>query len=136
MNVSRRDFLKKTGVVGLAAGGLLPGLSAAAYGRIAGANERIRVAVIGVNSRGNALAQNFAAQTQCEVVTVCDVDRRAIEKCVAGVKKIQQKAPRGESDFRRALADKNVDAAVIATPDHWHAPAALLALQAGKHVYL
>jgi predicted dehydrogenase len=136
MDLSRREFLKKTGAVGLVAGGLLPGLDAAGYSRIAGANERIRVAVIGVNSRGNALAKNFAAQAQCEIVTICDVDERAIEKCVGEVKKIQQKAPKGEKDFRRALEDKNVDAVVVATPDHWHAPAALLALQAGKHVYL
>ncbi|MDR2140115.1 MAG: Gfo/Idh/MocA family oxidoreductase [Tannerella sp.] len=137
MNVSRRDFLKKAGVVGVAAGGgMFPDLGAAAYSRIAGANDRIRTAVIGVNSRGNALAQNFAAQPQCEIVTVCDVDRRAIEKCAAKVKEIQNKTPKGEKDFRRVLEDKNVDAAVIAMPDHWHAPAALLALQAGKHVYL
>ncbi|MDR2765384.1 MAG: Gfo/Idh/MocA family oxidoreductase [Tannerella sp.] len=136
MDVSRRDFLKKTGAVGLVAGGMLPGFSAAAYSRIAGASERIHVAVIGVNSRGNALAQNFASQAQCEVVTICDVDRRAIEKCADQVKAIQNRTPKGEKDFRRALEDKNIDAVVIAMPDHWHTPAALLALQAGKHVYL
>ena len=138
-NHSRRDFLKKSGVgaAGLTIGGVLPGFSAAGYSRIIGANERINVAMVGVNSRGEELAINFARQTSaCEVAAICDVDSRAIEKCVASVRNIQTRAPRGERDFRRALEDRQIDAMVLAMPDHWHAPAALLSLQAGKHVYL
>lgn len=135
---SRRDFIKKAGAgaAGLTIGGVLPGFSASGYTRIAGANDRINVAMIGVNSRGDALAHNFARQTACDVITVCDVDKRAIEKCIKTVKTVQDKMPKGEKDFRRALEDKQVDAVVIAAPDHWHTPAALLAMQAGKHVYL
>jgi predicted dehydrogenase len=135
---NRRDFIKKTGA-GLAAftvGGVLPGFSATSYSRIVGANDRINVMMVGVNSRGDALAQNFARQTACEVATVCDVDKRAIEKCIKNLKNVQTRIPKGEKDFRKALENKDIDAAVIATPDHWHTPAALLALQAGKHVYL
>ena len=138
MKTSRRDFLKTAGAASamLSVGGVLPGFSAASYSRIMGANERIRLSVIGVNSRGTALSTNFARLPDSEVVTVCDCDRRAISKCIEATKKVQTTVPKGEKDFRRSLADKDVDAVVIAMPDHWHTPAALLALQAGKHVYL
>lgn len=138
MDTSRRDFLKKAsiGAATLSIGGILPGFSAGSYRRIIGSNDLIRVSVVGVNSRGEALARNFAQQPQCEVAAICDVDKRAIEKCIKSLSGIQEKTPGGVSDFRTSLEDKNVDAVVIATPDHWHTPAALLALQAGKHVYL
>jgi predicted dehydrogenase len=138
MEDNRRDFLKKV-MVGAAAaslGGVLPGFSAKSYASILGANDRIRTGVMGVNSRGLALAENFALQKNCEVTYISDVDTRAAEKCIASVEKIQKKKPKAAPDFRKALEDKNLDALVIAAPDHWHAPAAILASQAGKHVYL
>ncbi|UCG84994.1 MAG: Gfo/Idh/MocA family oxidoreductase [Gemmatimonadota bacterium] len=98
-------------------------------------NDRIVAAVMGVNSRGNELAQAFV-RTGAEVRYICDVDSRAVERTVAQVDQLQQETPRGVTDFRRALDDPAVDALVIAAPDHWHAPATLLALQAGKHVYV
>lgn len=135
---SRRDFIKKAGAgtAAIVAGGILPGFSAESYKRIIGANEKLRASVMGVNSRGNALAQNFAFQEACDVIHICDVDSRAIEKCVNNVKKVQDTEPIGYGDFRKSLESKDVDILVIATPDHWHAPAALLGMQAGKHVYL
>lgn len=135
---TRRGFIKKTtgASLGLVAGGLIPGYSAFSDRRLTGANEKIRVSVIGVNSRGNALAGNFASQPNCEVIHVCDVDSRAIDKCIGRVAGIQDLRPEGFGDFRRSLESKDVDAVVIAMPDHWHAPAALLAMQAGKHVYV
>lgn len=137
-NNSRRDFIKKTsaGTAAVLAGGILPGFSAESYKRIIGANEKLRASVMGVNSRGNALAQNFAFQNDCDVIHICDVDSRAIEKCVKNVKKVQETTPVGFEDFRKSLEDKDLDILVVASPDHWHAPAALLAMQAGKHVYL
>lgn len=138
MDNSRRSFIKKAaaGSAVLMAGGILPGFSAESYRRIVGANEKIHASVMGVNSRGNALAQNFACQDDCDVLHICDVDSRAIEKCMASVGKIQSVKPQGIGDFRKSLESKDIDVMVIATPDHWHAPAALLAMQAGKHVYL
>lgn len=135
---SRRDFIKKSAVVSstLVIGGILPGFSANSYKRIIGANDKIRASVMGVNSRGNALAQNFAFQKQCDVLHICDVDSRATEKCISAVQKVQDIKPTGFGDFRKSLESKDIDLMVIATPDHWHAPAALLAMQAGKHVYL
>jgi len=138
MTNTRRDFIRKSamGVTAVYAGGVLPGFSAQSYKRIVGANERIHLSVMGVNSRGNVLAGNFSRQQECEVIHVCDADSRAIEKCCANVEKITGHKPTGFGDFRKSLESKEVDAMVIATPDHWHAPAALLTMQAGKHVYV
>jgi len=135
---TRRDFLKKSVAASamVVAGGILPGFSAKSYSKIMGSNERIRVSVMGVNGRGKALAETFASQRNCDVVHICDVDRHAMEKCIASVKEIQNHKPQGIGDFRRSLESKDIDAMVIATPDHWHAPAALLSMQAGKQVYV
>ena len=71
-----------------------------------------------------------------EIAYICDVDRRAVEKGIAAVNKKQQAKPRGAADLRRVLENPEIDAVSIATPDHWHAPAAILACAAGKHVYV
>jgi len=138
MENNRREFIKKTvlGTAALSFGGILPGFSAKSYRNIAGANERINVGVMGVNSRGLALSGNFASQKNCNLIYISDVDTRAAEKCIASVSEITGNRPKAAPDFRKALEDKDMDAIVVATPDHWHAPAALLALKAGKHVYL
>jgi len=104
----------------------------------------IHLAVIGCSrnakggpGRGSGLAAELAALSNVEVAAVCDVDDRnlaPVQKEVAA--KSGGKEPRGEKDFRRLLEDKALDAVVIATPDHWHTPAAILALQAGKNVYV
>ena len=138
MKKSRRDFIKKAaaGTAALSIGGILPGFSAASYKRIYGANERLLVAVMGVNSRGFAVSTNFAAQKDCEVIHVCDVDTRAADKCIDAIGKIQNQKPKATPDFRKALEDKQTDILIVTAPDHWHAPAAILACKAGKHVYL
>ena len=114
----------------------MPGLSNKSYGSVLGANDKIRVGAIGVNSRGMALATNFAMQPGCEVVHICDVDSRALAKCADAVEKIQNNKVRRDRDLRKMLESPEMDLVLIATPDHWHAPAALMAMQAGKDVYL
>jgi len=138
MNNNRRDFIKKAALsaAAVSVGGVLPGFTAKSYGNIMGANDRINVAAMGVNARGMAVASNFARQENCIVTHVCDVDLRAAEKCIAAVEKIQNKRPKNTRDFRKALEDKQLDALIVTAPDHWHAPAAILACKAGKHVYL
>ena len=138
MSSSRRNFIKKTGTAAavVSIGGILPGFSASQYKNIIGSNEKITAACMGVNSRGLAVGSNFASQKECEVMYVCDVDSRAADKCVDAIEKIQQKKPKAEPDFRKALEDKNLDVLIVTAPDHWHAPAAILACAAGKHVYL
>lgn len=138
MSASRRSFIKKTtqGAAAIALSSFIPAFSAKSYARIMGANDRIRVGMMGVNSRGLALANNYAKQANCEIVSVSDVDTRAAEKCIESVYKIQQIRAKAVPDFRKALENKDMDALVIAAPDHWHAPAGILSAKAGKHVYL
>ncbi|MEN9884014.1 MAG: hypothetical protein RLZZ420_1231 [Bacteroidota bacterium] len=138
MSRSRRSFIQKTGAASaaIAFGGILPGFSASQYRNIVGSNEKITAAVMGVNSRGLSVGTNFASQKESELMYVCDVDNRAMDKCVNAVEKTQGKKPKAEGDFRKALEDKNLDLLIVTAPDHWHAPAALLAVSAGKHVYL
>lgn len=138
MKESRRTFIKKTigGTAAISVGGVLPAFSAKSYANVLGANDKIVIAMMGVNSRGTALAKNFARQENCEVAHICDVDSNAIAKCTEAIKDRQTRIPEGFVDFRKSLESKDIDALVIAAPDHWHAPASLLALQAGKHVYV
>jgi predicted dehydrogenase len=135
---TRRNFIKQAalGSAAISFGGVLPGMSARSYANIAGAGDRIRTAVIGVNSRGAALATNFSKQRGCEITRVCDVDSRAVDKCIMSIEKATGCKPKGERDIRNVLEAKDVDAVIIAMPDHWHAPAALMAMRAGKDVYL
>jgi predicted dehydrogenase len=104
--------------------------------RAAGANDRLRVAIMGCNGRGMAHIAEFLAVPNVEITHVCDVDRRAIDKGIAAVAKKQERKPDGVKDFRRILEDKSVDAISIATPEHWQAPATILTCAAGKHVYV
>ncbi|MGG7664434.1 Gfo/Idh/MocA family oxidoreductase [Dyadobacter sp. BHUBP1] len=136
---NRREFLKTTaaGSLGIAIGGTAMGFSAKSYNRIMGANDLIRVATIGVNSRGKGMSSTFAGQKNTEVGTVCDVDERAIPKAIQAVMEARQTAkPKSEKDCRKVLEDKSIDAIYIATPDHWHAPLTIMGCQAGKHVYV
>ncbi len=136
---NRRDFIKKAAAssVGMAIGGSAFGFSAKSYNRIIGANELVRVATIGVNSRGRSMGGTIAGQKYGEVGTVCDVDERTIPKAIETILKTKQTLkPKSEKDCRRVLEDKSIDAIYIATPDHWHAPLTIMGCQAGKHVYV
>jgi len=99
-------------------------------------SEKVVVCVMGLNGRGTVLAKTFAKTANAEVAAVCDVDTAVLAKAAATVTEAQGKQVKSIADFRRALDDKSVDALVIAAPDHWHAPAAILAMSAGKHVYV
>lgn len=138
MNTARRKFIRNSikGAAAVSIGSMLPSFTAKSYAAIYGANEKIRVGMMGVNSRGLALANNFARQKNARVVSVSDVDSRAAARCIQEVTKIQTGAPDNIPDFRKALERKDLDVLAIAAPDHWHAPAAILASSAGKHVYL
>jgi len=91
---------------------------------------------MGLNGRGMAHIEGLLGTSNVEVAYVCDVDRRALDRGAAAVEKKQGSVPKKVSDFRRMLEDKEVDAITIAVPNHWHAPAAILACAAGKHVYV
>ncbi len=139
---SRRSFLKTTSL--LAAGCAIAPAAVPVLGANAPAN-RLVVGVMGVSrnsaggdGRGTELAVGFASLPGVEVAYVCDVDERNVPKAIESVLKNgqQTRTPKGVSDFRRIIEDKEVDALVIATPDHWHAPAAILGCLTGKHVYV
>ncbi len=131
MDETRRKFIKTTALAGTAA--MLQPVPIFSKGM---PGKKIVVAVMGVRSRGLVLAQNFARMPDTEVGWVCDVDEKYLGECIVEVEKITGKKPKGEKDIRKVLENKDLDALVVAAPDHWHAPAALMAVQAGKHVYL
>lgn len=85
---------------------------------------------------GTNLLKSFPAQPDVEIAYVCDVDSNRMNAAAKTAESISGKAPRTEKDLRRVLEDKAIDAVIIATPDHWHAPATILACDAGKHVYV
>lgn len=124
---TRRTFLKRSGLGVGSATLALAGASA----NVLGANQRILVGVIGCGGRGGGLAGAFADLADAKVTYVCDPDSER-----AGQTKQAARADHAVADPRRILDDKSVDAVVIATPDHWHCPAAILACEAGKHVYV
>ena len=141
--VDRRDFLKSASAAGVGLWAGLPAIATAAPAsaprRAAptrSANEKVVIAAIGMNSRGPAVAREFARTGNAEIGFVCDVDARVLQKETAAFRTLQGNATQGVADFRRLLDRKDVDAVYIAAPDHWHAPMTLLALQAGKHVYV
>jgi len=135
----RREFIKKVaaGSAGLAIGGAAYGFSARSYRNIQGANDKIRVAIIGVNGRGNGMARTFGRTPGAEVGTICDVDSRAMAKTVQTVTSLTPTppTPKAEKDCRKVCEDKEIDAIYIATPDHWHSPLTIMGCQGGKHVY-
>ena len=131
---TRRKFIKNSLLGGTA---LALGFSAKSYARIAGANERINLAVAGINSRGNAhitAARNMGKRAQ--VVALCDVDRRLFAKARKSYADYLGSDTGTYEDVRVLLEQKDIDAITIATPDHWHAPMAIMAMNAGKHVFL
>jgi predicted dehydrogenase len=133
--VDRRDFLKRAGAAGLGIA-ITNRLPATALRTSRSANEKIVVAVVGLNGRGMVHAQNFSRLQNSEVAYLCDVDSNVLAKASKSMMSAQARTPKAIGDFRRALDDKRVDVVSIATPDHWHTPMAILALKAGKHVYL
>jgi predicted dehydrogenase len=126
---TRRTFLKQTGVA-LAAAGAVPSLHAA------GAGDRIVIGLIGPGGMGSAHLNWFAAQKDVHVAYVCDPDESRRNSAAKTAEKLSGTLPQAVADMRKVFEDKTVDAVVIATPDHWHAPATILACDAGKHVYV
>jgi predicted dehydrogenase len=133
MKVNRRTFVASTaaGVVGTTRA-----LGARKSGLVQGANDRIRLGFIGVGGMGRGHLGNFMERSDVEIVVVCDVWGFARDRA----RKMTEEQPRGpaevESDFRRVLDRQDVDAVVIATPDHWHALPTIMACEAGKDVYV
>jgi predicted dehydrogenase len=115
--------------------GALPamvGLSAASAARVAGANDRIRLGFIGVANRGGQLMSAFMKHEDAEIAALCDVSKSTLDKANA---RLDGKADL-YGDFRKMIDRDDLDAVVIATPDHWHALQTIYACRAGKDVYV
>ena len=138
--LDRRELLKESARLAAGLAALNSAAPAAAQqtqpGRKASPSEKVVVAVMGVRGRGRGLAAGFANLPETEVAYLCDVDESVIPEVRKDVTGRQKKEPQVTADFRRILEDRSVDALVIATPDHWHALASVLAMQAGKDVYV
>jgi len=126
-NPGRRNFLK-TGAAALA--------TAASASRVMGANDRIRVAVVGVRGRGWNHVEGYKPIPGVEVAYFCDVDENILRKRCADAEAMGMAKPQTQVDFRKLIEDKNVDAVSIATPNHWHSLQGVWAAQAGKDIYI
>ena len=126
---NRRDFFK-----GSAAFGALAMLTPAS--RVLGANNRLRLAVCGVNGRGNGLMRNFSEQENVEIAWIVDPDKILLVRRGQEMLERTGKMPRLTTDVRHALDDKELDGIVVAAPNHWHSLMVIWAAQAGKHCFV
>ena len=137
METTRRNFIRTAaiGTAGLMMGGAK--LSAKSYKRVIGANDRIHVGVMGLGRRvGGFIPPLTRKASNVEVMYLCDVMQHKREEMGKAFGAKMDTHPTLINDFRKMLEDKQVDAIVNATPDHWHTPGSVYALQAGKHVYV
>lgn len=127
--ITRRSFL----YTGAAAATLA---ASSAHAKEPAANDKVNVAIIGCRNRGHQVASDMLRSRDFEVVGLCDCDSAMIGEGMDALKGKLKNTPTIDSDFRKTLERADVDAVVIATPDHWHGAMTVLALDAGKHVYL
>lgn len=125
MSVNRRFFLGAA----VAAAAVKPRMAFAA-------SDEINIGIIGAGGRGRALVRAFASVPGARIAYLCDADQASLEKTQALMSQLKLPAAKTTPDMRRVLEDKEIQAVSISTPDHWHAPAAILACDAGKDVYV
>src|SRR5436190_20894243 len=124
--ISRRTFIQNTAIATTAVA-----MSARSYSQVSGANDRIRVGLIGFGLVGRIHARNFHANKGSQLVAVSDTYQPRADAC----KELAGGDLKQYPDFRKLLDDKSIDAVCVATPDHWHALHTMLACAAGKAVY-
>lgn len=117
-------------------GGIAVGFNAKSYTQILGANDRIRIGITGVNSRGKAHIKGMSTCPNVAITWICDVDSRAAQIGAKMAEDATKERPKVQEDFRKMIEEKDIDLITIATPEHWHAPMAILAVKAGKNVYV
>jgi predicted dehydrogenase len=128
--IDRRTLVKGAGAA------VATAMSARSYAAIKGANDRLRVAVIGLNSRGTAHLKSFSKLTNVEITHLVDVDSQVLAKRAGEFTAEGRAVPKLERDYRRLLDRRNVDIVTIATPDHSHAKLAIDGMNAGRHVFV
>jgi len=123
MRISRRDFVSGA-------------LASAAAAGARGANERVVLALVGAGGRGMSVAQDFAGRKDAEIGYVCDLHEGRLAAACERLGARQGRTPAGEKELKGLLDRKDLDAVIVATPDHWHSLATIWACQAGKDVYV
>jgi len=132
MNSDRRKFIKNSALATAAISAFPTIMNACAS-----PGEKVNVGLIGCRSMGFSNLQSFLKEgNNVECVALCDVDSKILESRAADVEKLTEKRPVLYADFRDMLDNPDIDAVIIGTPDHWHAHQMIMALQAGKHVYV
>ena len=136
--MSRRDFIKAAGATaaGVMAGSLLGSTQSMAASRVIGANDRINIGIIGIGGMGGGhlnMLKAMQADQNIQLVAVCDVWDKRLENARNALNLPHTYAYK---DYRKLLERDDIDEVVIATPDHWHAPIAIAAMESGKHVYV
>jgi predicted dehydrogenase len=135
IRLSRRSFLRTSAAS--AAAVALARLTAKSYGQVKGANEDIRIAVIGCNDCGRSHIRQWTSLTGVRLVGLCDVDSAVLDRAVQQVAASGRPTnPNRYADARKVLESKEIDAVSVATPNHWHALLTVWACQAGKDVYM
>jgi predicted dehydrogenase len=127
-SLNRRTFLASTTAATVA-------LASRRAARADAANDTVSLAIMGANNRGSQLAASLIKLPGVRIAYIADCDTRGLEKGITAAAATGLPVPQGIKDFRKALDDKSVDVVVVAAPNHWHAPATILACAAGKHVY-
>jgi predicted dehydrogenase len=139
MDNKRRDFIKKTAAatIGVSLTGGINAMAAKSYNNIIGSNERLNVAIAGLGRRMGAFTEPIALkESNVNLVYLCDVMESQRIKGLQDFRKHIDYIPILENDIRKVLDDKHVDILINATPDHWHTPGSIMAMKAGKHVYV
>lgn len=126
--MNRRSFVKKS-VLGTTA------MTALSYSKILGANERVQIALLGCGDRGSYVTRGLIDHG-AELVYLCDLRNDRIEWTDNFINQLKKQTPKKTDKMQEVFDSKDVDAVVVATPDHWHAPASIMAVQAGKDVYV
>jgi predicted dehydrogenase len=134
---NRRTFIRKSAATtaGLGLAGSLP-LSAFSHSRIPGSNDRITLALIGAKNMGWGDLKDLLEQPNVVCKTLCDVDDAVLADKARELVEGGHNKPLLEKDYRRVLEDKDIDAVIVGTPDHWHCLPTVEACEAGKHVYV
>jgi predicted dehydrogenase len=126
---TRRQFLRTTALASV-------GMSARSYSQVKGANEDIRMAVVGFGGRGGSHISAFSKMAGVRLVALCDVDTKVLDTQVKKLSEATKGEVKGYRDLRALLEAKDIDAISIATPNHWHALGAIWAVQSGRDVYV
>jgi predicted dehydrogenase len=138
MKTTRRKFIEAAGLTLAGAGisSMMPLELFAETRKKISANDKINFAIIGAKGMGWSNMRSHFNMPEVECIAICDVDQSVLDQRLADVEKARGNKPKRYGDYRKMLENKDIDAVIIATPDHWHCLNTIDALDAGKHIYV